>query len=112
MQTLDDLLGCRLGFQQARVLPAEDHDDADVVIERGEVDGHPAPLLGKHVVGFEAEEAGGGLQGAGLCGQVQRRRTWDGRAMPSGVRAPAGLGTGRADAQPQGSAVCGTQASR
>lgn len=105
LQTPGDLLSRRLGLQQARVLPAEDHDDADVVIESGEVDGHPAPFLGKRVVGFEAEEAGGGLQGAGLGGQVQRRGTWGGRAMPSGVRAPTGLENRGADAQPQSSAV-------
>lgn len=112
LQRHDDLLGRGLGFQQAWVLPAEDHDDADVVVEGGEVDGHPAPLLGQRVVGLEAEEAGGGLQGAGLRGQVQRRRTWDRRALPLGVRAPAGPGTGHAGARPQSSAACRTQASR
>lgn len=112
LQRLGDLLGRRLGFQQARVLPAEDHDDADVVVEGGEVDGHPAPLLGQRVVGLEAEEAGGGLQGAGLRGQVQRRRTWDGRALPSGARTPAGPGSGRAGARPRSSAVRDTSFER
>lgn len=68
---LSNSLSCGLGLQQAGVLPAERNEDADVVVEGSEVDGHPASLLGEHVISFEAQQTDGRFQGASLGGQVQ-----------------------------------------
>lgn len=55
LQMLNNLLSCCLSFQQTRIFPTENDDDADIVIESGKVNGHPAFFFRKRVISFETK---------------------------------------------------------